>query len=170
MPARSAVTQLPDAVRTELERKLLRSGFSDYQALADWLAEQGYEISKSSVHRYGQEFEQRMAALKVATDQAKTLAAESADDEGAMNEALLRLVQTKTFEILLQLEDQKIETNLPKIGRMVAELARASITQKKWAEQVRTKLKAQVDAYASRNGFTKQQREDMLKELLGVVA
>jgi len=170
MAQRSAVAQLPDEVREELERRLLRSSFSGYEDLASWLQEAGFEISKSSVHRYGQQFEQRMAALKVATDQAKTLAAEADDDEGAMNEALLRLVQTKTFEILIELEDEKVEANLPKIGRMVAELARASVTQKKWAEQVRAKLQQKVDAYASRNGLSGTQAEDLRRELLGVVA
>lgn len=175
MPQRSAVTLLPDAVREELERKLLRNGFGGYDELSAWLAEQGFEISKSAVHRYGQGFEQRMQALKVATDQAKSLAAESGDDEGAMNEALLRLVQTKTFNILLALEEaddgKELDAgSLAKIGRMVADLARASVTQKKWAEQVRAKLVAKADAYASRNGLSGKQAEDLRRELLGVVA
>jgi len=170
MAQRSAVAQLPGEVREELERRLLRNAFSNYQDLADWLCEAGYEISKSSVHRYGRQFEQRMSALKVATDQAKTLAAEAGDDEGAMNEALLRLVQTKTFEILLELDEAEQTKNLSKIGHMVAELARASVTQKKWAEQVRAKIQQRADAYASRNGLSEKQAEDLRRELLGVVA
>jgi hypothetical protein len=170
MPARGAITQLPDAVRTELEQRLLRGGFAGYVALADWLAEQGYGIGKSAVHRYGQAFERRMAALKIATDQAKALAAESGDDEGAMNEALIRLVQTRTFEILLELDHDAASTDLAKIGRMVADLARASVSQKKWAEQARAKIAAKLDAYASRSGLSGKQAEDLRRELLGVVA
>ncbi len=170
MPQRSAVTQLPDAVRTELEKRLLRGGFAGYVALADWLGEQGYQIGKSAVHRYGQAFARRMSALKIATDQAKALAEESSDDEGAMNEALIRLVQTRTFEILIALDEDAKSADLAKIGRMVADLARSSIGQKKWAETVRNKLQAKLDAYAGRSGLSGQQAEDLRRELLGVVA
>lgn len=138
MPQRSAVSLLPEAVRQQLEQRLLKGGFADYQGLADWLTEQGFEISRSSVHRYGQTFERRLQSLRLATDQAKAISQASEDDEGAMNEALIRLVQTKTFEILVALEDNEDGgADLAKIGRMVAELARASVTQKKYAEQVR---------------------------------
>lgn len=143
MPQRSAVSQLPEGVRKELEQRLIKGGFSDYDGLADWLGEQGFEISRSSVHRYGQQFENRLQALKLATDQAKAIASASKDDEGDMNEALIRLVQTKTFEILVAFEEGEDENGKPtnvdlsKIGRMVAELARASISQKKHADEIR---------------------------------
>lgn len=153
MPQRSAVNQLPEATRKQLEQKLLKGGFSDYQGLADWLNEQGYEISRSAVHRFGQAFESRLNALKLATDQAKAIAAASQDDEGDMNEALIRLVQTQTFDILVALNDEDAAANLPKIGRMVAELARASISQKKWAAQAREKMDAKfAELEAAANG------------------
>jgi len=170
MPQRSAVSQLPEGVRQELEQRLVRGGFAGYEQLAEWLGVQGFEISKSSIHRYGQQFESRLRALKVATDQAKAISDASSDDEGAMNEALIRLVQTKTFEILVALEEDEAPENLSKIGRMVADLARASISQKKWAEQTRAKVAAAADEFASRNGLTATQAEDLRRELLGVVA
>ncbi|HYW05019.1 MAG TPA: DUF3486 family protein [Gammaproteobacteria bacterium] len=170
MAQRSAVSQLPEGIRQELEQRLVRGGFAGYAQLADWLSEQGFEISRSSIHRYGQQFESRLQALRIATDQAKAIAGASADDEGAMNEALIRLVQTKTFEILRALDEDDTPENLPKIGRMVADLARASISQKKWAEQTRAKVAAAADEFASRNGLTATQAEDLRRELLGVVA
>lgn len=145
MPQRSAVSQLPAEVREALDQRLIRGGFRDYSGLAEWLSEQGYEISRSAVHRYGAQFERRLAALKVATDQARAIAEASADDEGAMNEALIRLVQTKTFEILRALEEDDAPESLPRIGRMVADLSRASISQKKWAAEVRERMRAKFD-------------------------
>lgn len=176
MPQRSAVSQLPEDVRKQLEQRLLKGGFADYEGLSEWLAEQGYEISRSAVHRYGQRFEGRLQALKTATDQAKAIAQASKDDEGDMNEALIRLVQTKTFEVLVALEEGDDEdgnapsVDLPKIGRMVAELARASISQKRWADQVRARIQAKADEFASRNGLSAAQAQDLRRELLGVVA
>ena len=48
MAQRSSIEKLPEAVRHEFERKLVENGFSDYQAIAEWLQDQGYEISRSA--------------------------------------------------------------------------------------------------------------------------
>ncbi len=172
MPQRSAINDLPADVRSELERRLLRNGFSQYRELAEWLQEAGFEITKSSVQRFGKPFEERMRALKIATDQAKALAAEAGDDEGAMNEALIRLVQTKAFEILLALQENGEHADLSKIGRMVAELARASVTQKKWAVEARKKALSEaanaVGEAALARGFDEKEAAFWREKVLGV--
>jgi len=130
---------LPDEVRQELEKRLIQGGFAGYVELAEWLNEQGFEISKSSVGRYGKNFKNRLQALKVATDQAKAIVEASEDDAGAMNDAIIRLVQTKTFELLVELEaDNK---DLPRIGQMVAKLAQAAVRQKKWQQEMEGKIR-----------------------------
>ncbi|HQB82745.1 MAG TPA: DUF3486 family protein, partial [Candidatus Rifleibacterium sp.] len=53
MPARSAVTTLPTEVKEWLDKCLVESDFSGYEALSAALAEKGFQISKSSLHRYG---------------------------------------------------------------------------------------------------------------------
>jgi hypothetical protein len=172
MPQRSAVSQLPDAIRAELEQRLIAGGFADYDGLAAWLEKQGYEISRSSVHRYGQTFERRLASLKTATDQAKAISQASEDDEGAMNEALIRLVQTKTFEILVELENAEAGADLAKIGRMVAELARASISQKKWAEQARARMAAkfaELEADSGKVGLDAATLAHVKEAIYGIV-
>lgn len=171
MPARSAIEQLPEEIKKELEQRLIRGGFAGYQALAEWLQSKGFEISKSAVHRYGKGFEERLKALKVATDQAKAIASASEDDAGLMNDALIRLVQTKTFELLVELEmDDK---SLPKIGRMVAELARAAVGQKKWMQEVSKKAKKaadEVQAISKANGLSDEAASEIYKKILGVTA
>ena len=144
MPARSKITQLPDDVRSELERRLITGGFSDYCALADWLREQGFEISKSAIHRFGQDFESKCEAIKLATEQAKAIVATVGDDEGNMNEALIRLIQQLSFDILIKNQDADIAALLPKMGIMVAKLSKASVDQKKYQTEVRTKAKQAV--------------------------
>lgn len=139
MPAISAIESLPGEVRKDLEQMLVRSSFSGYQALAEWLQGRGFEISKSSVHRFGKDFKNRLKALKTATDQAKAIAEASEDDAGLMNDSLIRLVQTKTFELLVELNAD--DKSLPKIGRMVADLARASVSQKKLMQRVEQEVR-----------------------------
>ena len=168
---RAKISQLPEDVRAELETRLVRQGFADYDQLAEWLAGQGYEISRSSVHRYGQQFERRLSALKAATEQAKAVTAAAADDEGDMNEALIRLVQTRVFELLVEIEAD--DKDLAKIGRMVADLARASVNQKKWAAQVKDRINAKLDSLTSetgkKGGLTPDMADEIRREILGVL-
>ncbi len=165
---------MPDEVRQELEKRLIQGGFAGYVDLAEWLNEQGFEISKSSVGRYGKNFKNRLQALKVATDQAKAIVEASEDDAGAMNDAIIRLVQTKTFELLVELEaDNK---DLPRIGQMVAKLAQAAVRQKKWQQEMEGKIREKaleeaaqaVGAAAAEQGLNNEQAEFWRKKVLGV--
>ena len=61
MGKRSAVEMLPDDVRKQLEHEIRKSRFSGYEQHRKWLEQQGYEISRSAVHRYGQQL-QKLAA------------------------------------------------------------------------------------------------------------
>lgn len=55
------VKRLPENVRAEVDRRLIESGFSGYQALEDDLRARGYsKVSKSSLHRYGKAMEARL--------------------------------------------------------------------------------------------------------------
>ena len=146
MPQRSKIFGLPETTKKELDKKLICGGFSDYVALSTWLAEQGYEVSKSSLHRYGSEFEERLAAIKIATEQAQAIACAVEDDAGAMSDALTRLVQEKTFQLLVKMEDPDPErVDLNKMGIMISRLTRASVSQKKWMVELRKKTEKAIE-------------------------
>jgi hypothetical protein len=148
MPARSKIAKLPEDLRKQLDAKLITNGFSDCRGLSAWLAEQGYSISKDAVARHTQGLERKLEAVKRATEQAKAIVEASPDDEGAMNDALIRLVQQIDFDILVQLDEMGVDEVNPKslaaITRSVASLARATVSQKKWMLEAREKLAAKV--------------------------
>lgn len=176
MPAPSKVALLPEEIRAELERRLLQNGFSGYVQLSDWLASQGFEIKKSALNEFGQDFKQRVNALKVATQQARAIVQESPDDEGAMSEALMRLTQEKLFDVLLkfQIDPDKVSSlNLGSIARAIAELGRASVTQKKWQAEVRDKARVIADEFAqtarkSGGAVTEETIETFRRKILGI--
>jgi hypothetical protein len=142
MSIRSKVFTLPDDVKAALDKKLVKGGFSDYSGLAAWLEEQGYEISRTSLHRYGQEFESRLAAIKVATEQAQAIAEAANDEAGVMGDALTRLCQEKAFQVLVNMSDPDPEkVDLNKMGIMIARLNRVSVAQKKWMAEAKDKAK-----------------------------
>ncbi|NDV20932.1 DUF3486 family protein [Pseudodesulfovibrio sp. JC047] len=152
MPRRSAVDMLPKEVKEWLDRALADGGFADYRLLADELKDRGFEISKSAVHRYGQKFEDRLASLKMVTEQSRAIVMANPDDDNAINEALQRLTQEKMFDVLLTMEIDPAKVNLASLAKSVAELGRASVTQKKYAEEVRQRERERAAELADEMG------------------
>lgn len=168
MPPRSKIHQLPAPVKEWLDRSLIEGNFSGYELLEKELSERGFVIGKSSINRYGQEFEQRMRALKLATEQAKAISDSVPDDEGAMNDALIRLVQQKAFETLLKMEEG---APMKEIGLMVARLSNATVKQKQWATEVREKAATVADAVekiAKKGGMSPAAVKEIRSRILGI--
>ena len=165
---RSKVTQLPKEVKVWLDRALVEGNFSGYEQLEQELTKRGCTIGKSSLHRYGQQFEERLRAVKLATEQAAAIAASAPDDAGAMNDALIRLVQEKAFQTLLKMEEG---APLKEIGLMVARLSNATVKQKQWAAEVRDKASTAADAVekiAKKGGLSADALEIIKREILGI--
>jgi arginine repressor len=170
MPPRSKVAGLPAKVKAWLDQALAENNFSDYEALSQELTERGFAISKSTLHRYGQGFEERLSALKLASEQARAVVAAAPDEEGAVNEALTRLVQEHLFKLLMT---DGNNFDLPKVAKAVAELGRASVVQKKWQAEVRLKAEAaasEVEKIAKKNGLNAETVDAIRREILGVAA
>lgn len=171
MPPRSKVLQLPDEVRRELEQKLIGGSFADYSGLSEWLADKGYEVSKSAIHRFGQNFEERCQALSMATQQAKSIVEATPDDEGAMAEALMRLMQEKLFQVLLQMDVDASKVNIGAVAKALAPIARASIALKKHSTEVRERAAAaasKVDDLVKSGGMTKDAGAAIREQILGI--
>ena len=66
MGIRSKVAKLPASVRAELDRRIVEGAFSGYQALAEWLQAQGYQIADDSVQRYGARLRRQLDAINLA--------------------------------------------------------------------------------------------------------
>ncbi|TWC35071.1 uncharacterized protein DUF3486 [Pseudomonas sp. SJZ079] len=168
MPPKSKVLALPAEVKAWLDQSLVENNFSGYEALSAELSGRGYTIGKSALHQYGQNFEERLAALRMASEQAKAMVAAAPDEGGAVNEALMRLVQEHLFKLLMSDGDQ---IDLPKVAKAVAELGRASVVQKKWQAEVRSKAEAaasQVEKIAKKGGLDASTVAEIRREILGV--
>lgn len=168
MPPRSKVAKLPAEVKKWLDEALVEEGFGNYEPLSKALEARGYFISKSALHTYGQDFSARLSALKVASEQARAVVAAAPDEEGAVNEALMRLVQEHLFKLLMA---EGGDFDLPKIARAVAELGKASVVQKKWQAEVRARLEVaaeKVEQIVKKNGLNAETANTIRREILGV--
>ncbi|UZZ12210.1 DUF3486 family protein [Ectopseudomonas mendocina] len=171
MPPRSKVAQLPPKVKAWLDQALVENNFSGYELLSAELAERGYSIGKSALHNYGQGFEERLAALKMASEQAKAVVAVAPDDDGAVNEALLRLTQERLFTLLA---DGSGKVDINKIGKTVAEIIKASVTQKKYAAEAEARRAALQEAATvaegamASQGMSKEAIDAIKRDILGI--
>ncbi|ABE50965.1 DUF3486 family protein [Methylobacillus flagellatus] len=152
MAKRSEVQGLPAEVRKWLDQTLAENNFSGYMEIAAALKERGYAISKSSVHRYGQKLENRLAAIKASTEAAEAIVNASPDEGDARSEAIMALVQTEMFDAILNLQEavesepEKRMKILASAAKSIALASRASVNQKKWAVEVRAKIAAKLNA------------------------
>lgn len=52
MAGRSLISYLPETIREALRERIVSAGHSRFEEHEQWLKEQGFEISKSAIHRY----------------------------------------------------------------------------------------------------------------------
>lgn len=173
MPRKSKVHALPEALKQWLDAALVEGNFSEYEQLAAELAKRGHSIGKSSLHRYGQQFEERLQALRIATEQARAVVAASPDEDDALNQALIRLTQEKLFALMVDLEVDPKKVDISKITRSIADLARSSTDAKKYANEVRAKAREaaeEVAATVKQAGLTDEAAAAIRAKILGIAS
>jgi hypothetical protein len=179
MPTPSKVSLLPEALRAELEQWITRNGFSGYQAAAAWLAARGLEMGlrasqlprRSALQDYGAKLRRKIEAIADGVRASKIIAEAAPDDEAAMAEAVIRLVQDRLFSLLV---DSKIDPKVlqrPGFIGAVADLTRASLLQKKWRRAVRSKAERaaeRVAGIAAEGGLSSSTVATIRREILGI--
>lgn len=175
----SSVEKLPEEVRRWLERALTESGFSGYHELEELLRQQGFIISKSAIHRYGQKIERRFSAIRAATDAARMLTEGAADDQDARSEAVIALIQTELFDSIVELQEMSPEEMDPqtrvallsKVAKNVSALSRASVNLKKFQSEVRVRAQAvasNAEKIARKGGLSADAAAQIRREILGI--
>jgi DUF438 domain-containing protein len=170
MGPRSKVAGLPKAVKEWLDQALIEGNFAGYDLLADELRTKGYDISKSGLHRYGSQFEKKLAAVKIATEQAEAIAKAVPDDENALGDALLRVIQEKTFSMLMNMEeDPKI--GFAKLASIAIESGFSSTNVKEFRSKVKARAKeaaAEVTNIVKSAGLSDEAVANIKKSILGI--
>ena len=175
----SAIDQLNPDDKFWLDTWFKDKGFCGYVEIAEILMERGYSISKSSVHRYGQKLEQKLAAVQASTQAAIMISEAAPDDSDMRTQAVLSLMQTQLFDTLIALQEAGSEGVDPakrlalisQCGKGIASLAQASIGQKKWMLDVRDrveKVAKSVEEIAKKGGLSPKAAATIRKEILGI--
>ena len=181
MAPRSALAVLPPEIKQEFERRLTENGFQNYTELTEWLNEQGFQISRSAVHRYGQKIERRFAAIKDSTEAARLIADHASDEGDSRSEALMAMLQTELFNAMVEIGEIG-EEDLPPIARFdlmataaknIAALTSASARLKEYQQKVKAKVQAtadEVEKAAKQGGLSDEAADIIRKQILGIAA
>ena len=162
MPPRSSVTAVPDEVRVALDERLRASSFSGYEGLSEWLKEQGFQISRAALQRYGSKMEKRLDQLKTASDKAREVI-EACQDEGGniVAQAAANAIQTQIFETLI---DDENPLDLDELTTASVALAKAAPVGIKLRDEQR-KLLADAAGRAEKAMRKKGVSQDVLEAM-----
>ncbi|WP_325950199.1 DUF3486 family protein [Pseudomonas putida] len=183
MPPRNSVYDLPTEVREELNARLVGNGFQGYAGLAKWLEEHGFKVSRSSVHRYGQDlqqdFEEAMGDVRKTQELARAMVSEQEDESGALIDATARIVQDQLLRISIAMrnaehEPEKAAKHLASVTKALSQVGRLSLTQKKWASEVEARRAAVQEAATvaegamASQGMSKEAIDAIKRDILGI--
>lgn len=152
MPLPSKVSQLPEKTKSELDRKLIESAFSGYRQLEEWLETQGFEISHTAIHKYGQRFAITLAELKTSTEQAKAIVSVVGDDENSLGEAVTNLALQKALVALQHIdpehqnENPKYAYDWTKVLGAIGKLSNQSIANKQYRSKMQQEVEKELQA------------------------
>ena len=137
------IKKLPPDLKEELDRMFSEGTLHSCRQLAKWLGDNGFEISHAAIHKYGQKFERKLAAVRLATEQARIVCEQYKTDDAGMQDALLRLVLTQLFHGLTVSKEEAVgnatvaPVNLGALARCVSNLAKTETELRKRAERAR---------------------------------
>lgn len=171
MALRSKIFSLPQQQREEVDAWLVGHGFAGYDDLAALLAEKGYEISRSSLHRYGQKLERSIEAIRRVTEQAEAIASNTPDDEGALLEATQRLIQQQLFEAMLDFQLNAKDIGVKEFIRIIQAqpgLSNSLVRLKNYQEEVRHRIEAAKEEVRAVGGISSEAMDKIDRILMGI--
>ncbi len=169
----SSVKKLPSDAKAWLDQELVRRNFTGYIELAALLAEQGYEISKSALGRYGKRFQAEQVRLRESIEMAKAFAEVVGDDGAAMNQTLTALAQQELMTVI-RAGKYDDDIKLPALIRSISSLNRSDINTRKFQIEQAARSKAlneaadAVEHAAQQKGLNKEQAQFWREQVLGV--
>lgn len=138
--------RLPEDVRAQVDRLLIES--ATYDEVAAFLAELGYDISRSAIGRYGKEFLAVYQRLRMIEDQSRALVSEAGEGL-VLEEAAAKLFAQQIVEGLANKEiDVK---RLPRLVSDFAKLQSSAVQRERFKKDIAKKTVAAVEKIEKRS-------------------
>jgi len=162
------LTDLPPELRQEVDRLLLEPGVT-YDEIRDFLAAKGYDLSRSSIGRYGKEYLESYQRLRIAIDQARSMKGEVGEGL-ALEEAVANLALQQTMEALTKGTIQVAD--VPKILGEIGKIQSSSVQRERYKLDLEKRVKAaaeNVKTIATKAGASAEFLKLIEEELLGIL-
>lgn len=185
MPPRPKTALLPPEFRSWLHQAIIDRAFGDIQGLTDELnalckaGNVAISFGKSAIGVEVQRVRRAQEAIKATTEATRLIAEASRDDTDSRSEAVMALVQSEVFELLMQVRELGDEADplerlkaLRGVGKTVAELSRARVNQAKWRTDVEARARAAADkvaGLAAKGGMSAATVDEIKRAILGIV-
>ena len=160
--------ELPAEIRAEVNRLLIEPGVT-YDDIQKFLAEKGYDISRSAIGRYGKGFLAVYQKLRIIEDKSKALVSEVGEGL-VLEETASKLFVQKIIE--LQLEDKIDPMEIPRILSDFAKLQASSIMRERLKDDFKKKIDKAADDVVKtvkKQGLSEETAAEIRKKILGVV-
>lgn len=137
----SKVDELPEEVRLQVDR-LLADTSNTYQDISNWLKNEGYDVSKSSIGRYSMRSSsavQRLLDAQLQTE--RLLQVVKHNPEVDYTEASMMMLMDGLVNKLATAEEEFDAMPLDKAGRLIVSLSRT----KAYKDKVRQEMKKKAE-------------------------
>lgn len=125
-------------------RRLLSTGRLSIDGLTTWLEGKGYEISRSAVGRYSQNFERIAARLRQSREVTTALVAELGDSasQGKQGRLLVEMARALVFDMISKIDSgEDLETkDVMMLGKGLAEMGKALRLDQDFEDKVREQV------------------------------
>src|SRR5215469_4405997 len=164
--------RLPQKLRKAVEHRLIKQGFCNYESLAQWIRQQGYEISMNSLQRYGMSLARDLETTRLAAAQQRARDEALPSRSVATTESLMQLTQEKLCSALAEI-DQLKQGDMSRLAHAVARLTQAAISLQRWTDELnqRTVGRERSDPQAKselRGGLSPETSQALRNALLGI--
>ena len=160
--------ELPAEMRAEVNRLLIEPGIT-YDDIKKYLDDNGYDISRSAIGRYGKGFLAVYQKLRIIEDKSKALVSEVGEGL-VLEEAASKMFVQKIIE--LQLDDKIDPTEIPRILSDFAKLQSSSIMRERLKDEFKKKVDKAADDViktVKKQGLTEEQAAEIKNKILGIV-
>jgi hypothetical protein len=163
----SKVDDLPQEKQEELNRLLIEG--STYEEISAHFKNQGIDLSKSGVGRYGKGFIENVRRLRIIEDQSRTLISDAGGDGLVLDEAGGKLMAQTIIEMIQA--GTVAPKNIPGLAIALAQVIKANVSREKFKSDMQGKVVKTADAVskiAKKGGLTDDAAAQIRAKILGI--
>ena len=142
--AHGALDKLPDEMQLQVKDWYLAG--CTYEQIANALAQEGYQASKSQIHRWFARKRNELERIERAKEKSAVIAKYLVPDGGEVEQSAVALAQAISLEALIDAQPMQVESikDLALVARSIGRLQSSAVVRDKWEHEKRKKIEEAV--------------------------